>query len=513
MTAGGNYRTRRSALTFATGVLGTAATLAIAFVTTPLLLRWLGDERYGAFRATADWFGYLTLLELGLGGALAPLLAMAVGRQDTSAVRRTMAEGIRAYTLVAAAAATAGFVITLVIRRLVPVAPALGPDLRTGCLVATILLLLYPLAPFRILADASQRGWFINAASLLQSLITTTAAVLLAWRGFGIKGQFMALVVGQVVLLTVLARDGLKRYPGLLAAAAREPRDAETRAQIHRLNVPTLLFDLAGRTGLLTDNIVIALVLGPAAVAPLFLTQRLLVLSQIQLQGIGNSSWAALGQLHALGRRDVFNARLVDLTRVLAALSAAVLIPIAAYNHVFVRLWVGDARFGGHLVTTLAAINAFLIALTSLWGWCFSGTGQVATLVPVMLAGAALNLGASIAGARLIGLPGPLLGTCLAITVSSLWYLPMQLHRRFGTPLGAIARAALFPLLWAALPAAAIIWFAQRFPPATWPALALHVFATGMLLLGVWWFGELRGDERAHYGERIRMALPGRTAA
>ena len=146
-------------------------------------------------------------------------------------------------------------------------------------------------------------------------------------------------------------------------------------------------------------SIVIALVLGPSAVMPLFLTQRLPQLAQVQLQGVGNASWAALGELHALGRHYVFNARLVELTRLLAALSLAALVPIAAYNHAFVNLWVGGANYGGSPVTALAAVNAFLLALVTLWGWCFSGTGQIAVLVPMMMLSAVLNLALSVAGA------------------------------------------------------------------------------------------------------------------
>jgi O-antigen/teichoic acid export membrane protein len=285
--------------------------------------------------------------------------------------------------------------------------------------------------------------------------------------------------------------------------------DPGARAAIRKLNMPSLLFDLSGRTGLLTDNIVIALVLGPAAVVPLFLTQRLPQLAQGQLQGVGNASWAALSDLHALGRHDVFTARLLELTRLVAALGVAVLLPIAAYNHVFVRLWVGDAHFGGTAVTVLAAVNALLLALVSLWGWCFSGTGQVALLVPVMLLSAALNISISVAAAFAIGIAGPLLGTTVAIASTTLWYLPLLLQRRFATPAAALARAVLAPLAWASVPGALVWWVSRVAPPAGWPGLAAHVAGAAALLLCVWWFFELRAGEREHYLARLRMALPG----
>jgi len=502
---GGDYRTRRSALTWTAGLAVSAATIAIAFITTPLLLKFLGPERFGAARAASDWFGHLTLLELGLGSALAPLLALALGRGDELTVRRTMSEGIRAFGRVALVAVLAGLMITMMITRLVPVSPGLARDLQVGCLIATAGLLLYPLAPFRPLADASQRGYALHFMAFAQSVMTTALAVLLAWQGFGITGWFAAVAAGQLLFALLILRDGRRRHPGVLKGAFSGPGDPEARAAIKRLNAPSLLFDLAGRAGLLTDNIVIALVLGPTAVVPLFLTQRLPQLAQQQLQGVGNASWAALGQLHALGRNDVFTARLLELTRLLVALGLAALVPIAAFNHAFVNLWVGSAHFGGSLVTALAAVNALLLALVSLWGWCLTGTGQVATMVPVMLVSAALNLTLSIAGAWLLGIAGPLLGTTVAITTTTLWFLPLQLHRRFGVPLGGLARAVLSPLAWGTLPALGIWWLARSVPPSRWWLLGVEAAGAAAVMLAVWWVFELDAGERRHYLDRARM--------
>src|SRR5262245_58190790 len=104
---GAMTRTRRSIYTYFSGIGYQAITLLVAIVTTPLLLRWLGEERYGAFRVILDWLGYLALLELGLGGALCPLLAKAVGSGDSVTIRQTLAAGIRAYLWVSVLALVA----------------------------------------------------------------------------------------------------------------------------------------------------------------------------------------------------------------------------------------------------------------------------------------------------------------------------------------------------------------------------------------------------------------------
>ena len=90
-------RTQRSLLNYASGILFTVATLLTAFFTTPLLVGWLGDARLGAYRMIIGWYGYLTLLDFGLGGLLSPLLARALGKGDTHALRGTLATGTRAY--------------------------------------------------------------------------------------------------------------------------------------------------------------------------------------------------------------------------------------------------------------------------------------------------------------------------------------------------------------------------------------------------------------------------------
>ncbi len=380
-------------------------------------------------------------------------------------------------------------------------------DLRWAVLIGAAGFALYPLLPFRVLAESGQRGYVVNLVLLLQSLVTTGLALYLAWSGGGIRGQFAALLAGQVVFSVLMLAYAARRSPGGLGELARAGRSNEARAEIRRLNVPTVLFNLAGRVGLLTDNIVLALMLGPARVVPVFLTQRLAVLAQGQLLGIANASWAALAELHALGRHEVFNARLIELTRLVAGLAVVVLVPIAAYNHHFVRLWVGSQHFGGDAITTLACINAYLVALLSLWGWCFSGSGQIRTLVPVAVAGSVVNIVTSVIATRLIGLPGPLLGTLIGSGTSSLWYFPLALRRTFGTSVPELVRAAAAPLVWGLPIGAALTWFARLHAPVGWGGLLTESGAVVALLLACWWHLGLTAGERRAFRERARAAF------
>src|SRR5439155_824777 len=82
-------------------------------------------------------------------------------------------------------------------------------------------------------------------------------------------------------------------------------------------------------------------------ITSLFVTQRLAVLMQGLLQGIGNATWAALADLHARHEHEASNQRLIELTKLGAVLAVAALAPIIAYNRRFVALWIPTVSYGG----------------------------------------------------------------------------------------------------------------------------------------------------------------------
>ena len=216
----------------------------------------------------------------------------------------------------------------------------------------------------------------------------------------------------------------------------------------------------------MTDNLVVGGMLGAALVTTLFFTQRLAVLAQTLLQGIGSATWASFADLHARGEHATFNRRLVELSRLVAVLSVAGLGPIVAYNRHFVGVWMGpEFTYGGEAVIIIAAINAFLIAQFSLWGWCFSATGQTHRVVVSSIAAAVVNVAASIALTRSLGLIGPLLGSTVAFVAVSLWNFPWLLGRVFGTSIAALVRAVLVPLACGLPYAWGLWWVAQHHQP------------------------------------------------
>jgi O-antigen/teichoic acid export membrane protein len=499
-------RTRRASANYGSFLLFALVSLAFGFVATPLLLHWLGEERYGAFRVTSDWYGYLNFLELGLGGALLPLLAKAIGSGEGHKVRDLLAAGMRAYSRIMAAMLLAGLLLASFITRLIPVRPEYAHDLRIGCLIGLAPLLWLPVSsPMRAESDARQRSYVINLLLVVQSVLVTAIALFLGWKRWGITGQFIAIACGGCVFNLVLLISGLRRYPGLLASAVRGRYDRAVTSEIWKLNAPTYVVDICGRISLLTDNIVVAAILGPAMVVPLVLTQRLPVLLQGHLQGIGGASWAGLAELFARDDREGFARSLLELTQVVSTLGVGVLAATFALNRYFVSLWVGPSRYGGDRMTFFAVANAFLLALLSLWSWTFTGTGQVRRILKPMLFQTVLNLVLSIFLTRPLGPVGPLIGTFAGFIAVMAWFLPFELRRTFGIGVAGLLATVLKPLA-VGIPYAFLLRVIVRmWPPAAWWRLGLELPLFVLVYLAIAWLILFSDGEKQRWMQRVRL--------
>jgi O-antigen/teichoic acid export membrane protein len=515
-------RSARSTWNYLTVLLFGAVTMAVSLIVTPLLLRYLGDARLGAARAVMDWAGYLTLLELGLGGALLPMLARELSRDGQAGVRGVLAAGFRAYTRVAMIMIAGAVVLVLLIPRLVRIDPSLQHDLRLATIIAAVPLLLMPLSPLRSLAEASQRGYVVNLFLIVQSLAIASCALIAAKIGWGITGQLGAIAIGAMLFGALMVADAMSRRrqksctPSPRSAGEREMRRRAACGwwkELWRLNTPTLIVNVCGRVGLLSDNIIIGSIVSASAIVPFLMTQRIAQLAQTQLTAVGSSTWAGLAELYARGEHALFRRRFIELTRLVTMLGLCVLLPIVAFNHAFVRMWVGQEQFAGMTITGLAGINALMVSLAALWGWVFGGTGKLDKLAGLSMASAAVNLIVS-AGFTWIwsktdvhrALLGPVLGTTCGYALLTLPILPLLLQKHFGIGVRELWVAVGGPVLVGAPYGALLMWWAGNHPPGGWIALGMEMGISALVFAGLCWAVLLEPDDRAMWKLRMRLA-------
>jgi O-antigen/teichoic acid export membrane protein len=112
----------------------------------------------------------------------------------------------------------------------------------------------------------------------------------------------------------------------------------------------------------------VAIVLGPAPVAVLSITQRLLLTGTGFLNASVSASWAPLGHLLERGEIGRFRERISELVLLVVGGGLTLGALLAALTEPFVSLWVGRGLFGGHLLVLATALQATLFGFVLIFG-------------------------------------------------------------------------------------------------------------------------------------------------
>jgi O-antigen/teichoic acid export membrane protein len=341
-----------------------------------------------------------------------------------------------------------------------------------------------------------------------QGFLITGLSLLFAWRGLGLLGQFLALILGALAYHAALLVVACRRFGGgmlrLLLPARVDPQAA---ADLRHLSWPNFTLVASNRVSLLTDTILIARLLGPVQVVPFYFTRRLAQLVIGQINAVGGATWASLAELHALGHRDVFNRRLLELSNVLMVLGLAAAIPIVCYNDRFVAWWVrgeaGQNAYAGLMLTGLACAVGIVSSLVSFWDAALAGTGHVRERVPVALVATAINLAASVLCTVKLGLIGPLIGSLVAYFGCILWWYPGIIRSAYGISALALYAPVIGPVVLAAAVGVPAWWITRGTQDLAWYDLGARMAGLGVAYLLLAWPLVLNGHVRSLLVQRL----------
>jgi O-antigen/teichoic acid export membrane protein len=498
-------RTARSAWTLGAGLTLTAVTTITGFLCTPILLRLLGSERFGAYRTLLDIFAYLTFLDLGFGAALSASLAGAQGRGDQDQVRQLTSAGFKRYCIIACGMIAGAGLLIAMLPGLIHTRQLSPWELMSAGAITLVPLLFLPASVYRSLLEARQKGYIVQGLQIGQALATSGLLLFTAWQGWGLPGQ--AAAASTVIVAVQICHFCLATASGRQLEYVRP--NAQLVREVGKLQWPSLIYVITGRIGLLSDNIVVASMLTPGLVAPFYLTQRLATVATAQIQQVGNATWAGLVELYSQGLCVQFRERLYELTSMVSGAAVAVLAPIAAFNHHFIRLWVGSASDAGAGVVLLSCANGWFLSLFTLWTWPVTGIGRIAKLLPVQVSSTVLNAAVSILATRYVGLTGPLIGTAAGFALVSSWGFTRILFREMGVSPPRLWRAAATQLCWG-LPYLGLLWFishsVRRFAFLPLSATALLAVLCG---LAMWWSFGVTPTARIAWRNRVSLVFAG----
>lgn len=423
-------RYRRALLTSLASGLSRLISISAGLISVPLTLRYLGTERYGLWMTISAVIAFLGFSDLGINNGLLNGIAKAHGRDDRQLARQYVSS---AFFLLIAIALFLGAVLAVTypwipwasffrVHSALARAEA-GPAVAVfaGCFLLNI-----PASIVSRVQSGYQEGFIANLWLSLGSALYLLS-LLLVIHFHGSLALLVLAMAGAPILALLLngaVQFGIQR-PWLFPAW-RYVKSGVSKNLVH-LGGLFFVLQLSGAIGYSSDNIVLARIMGPEAVAQYSVPCRLFSLVAIACSFLVTPLWPAYGEAlerhdHPWIRRTLLRS-LIFVTGLSVVLSSALVV----FGSRIIRLWVGPSIHPSALLLAGLGVSSVLYAVASTIGMFMNGLSIVRLQLIISSLAAFANIAISVYLTRRIGIPGVVYGSILSqglvVAVPYIWYL------------------------------------------------------------------------------------------
>ncbi len=384
------------------------------------MLHYLGNEQYGMWLTISAITAMLGPLDLGIGNGLRQVLSHAAALDSPWTARRAVSTATLLLTglgaiLLASIPIALAVVDWPAVYNVTTSAAVADAAPTTGVLLAAFAVGL-PLSVIAIVQSAMQVAYITASWSIVGS-IATLAAILGA---IALGATMPALAAASVgVALVAIGANGVVYFRGRARPIAPEWSgfDSSVGRTLVGTGLVFLLLQVAMLVGYQIDNLVIAQILGAAAVPGYAIPMRVFLVAPTLIGIATMPLWPAYRE--AIARRDgAWVARTlrrsVALTIMASGLSSAVLV---AVGPALIELWVGPSIQPSLPLLVALGLWAVALSLSSTLAMLLNAAGVIKLQAALAILMAASNLAISIVLVGRIGILGAVVGSLTAQAV------------------------------------------------------------------------------------------------
>lgn len=337
-------RQRRALLSTVVAMGAKIVSIGTQLITVPVTLSYLGTERFGLWMTISSVIAMLAFADLGIGNGLLNAVAKATGEDDNNAIRRYISSAALILSLVSIFLLTAfGLAYSHIAWDKFFNIHSPAAIAEAGPAAAAFVLCFAFNIPATIVQRAQlglQMGFVANLWQVLGSLLALIAVLTvvhlhggLQWLVFAFAGTPVIAAVVNGILFFGKSRPDL--CPNLAAATSG------SALEIMRIGLLFFVLQIVVSVTYLSDNVVIAHVLGASAVTIYALPDKMFSVIPMILTMMLTPLWPAYGE--AIARRDEAWVRRILKKTLLVSLSISAVLSIAffSFGEKILSLWTG----------------------------------------------------------------------------------------------------------------------------------------------------------------------------
>lgn len=397
----------------------------------PFLIGHLGQRDYGLWLVGGQILGYLLLLDLGAVALLPRELAFASG-----AAARLDRPGASVAQLVSATAWLARRQTPLVMVSALavwwwlpvdwqPLSAALGASLVALCA-------LFPFRLYQAVLQGLQDLRFLGLIQLWGWAAGTLVTVIMVYSGFGLLSLAAGWILTQAFVTAcsrarLAAHHAVTRLDGDADSAPRTValRYLRESGWVSLSQVASVL--LAG-----SDALILAGLLGPAALVPYACTAKLTLVFANHPYLLANMALPALSEARGRGDQAHVLGIASAISTVVLLMSGAIACAIILFNGPFVHLWVGPNQYAGDIVTVMVVAAMLLRHANLTLAKLLFSLGAQRSLALTGVADGFATIGLTVALVPLLGVVGAPVAQVASVCLVSIPVHGWLIARAFG---------------------------------------------------------------------------------
>jgi O-antigen/teichoic acid export membrane protein len=378
-------------------------------------------------------------------------------------------------------------------------------------ILASVFALNFPGSlPNAILAGVRRQN-VAYGCQIVSTMIAGTAVLVTVKAGGGLLAVVIAQASGSILgwTLQLLSVRRLGYRFRLLPPVVRSSKTAE----LYRIGGANVVISISQLIGFGMDNVIIARVIGTAAVTQFQIGRYLAVHAANFVASLSMTLAPVFTQHAAREDHDAIRRLYIDSSRMLLALFALIATGILIFGKSFILLWMGEKYLRGDwwqrsdsvlslMTAALLVRSPSLVAVQYLLG-----TRQLAFLTKMRMAEAVINLSVSIFLARTFGIAGVALSRLMIGVMGGAVFIVPYALRRMGLPLStALPQIVLPAAVVGGVTAACGAALRSISEPLAWRVFFGEVTITGAIGGAVLFFVGLSAEKRREYGRMMRFS-------
>lgn len=437
-------RSKRAISAVFTSYLNAPLRMIIGFVMTPLILGFIGSEKYGLWVIIGSLLGYMGRLDLGITGSVSTFIARKQHEESGHSINVIISNSIFLQIIIGGAALILGYCLSFFITDFFGIGEELKGEARTVFMLAVLgLSISFPLRSLKAILRGTQNITTLIWVESFNYILRSALIIAFLFTGLDLLALPTGTIIVTIFAIGIVYYFALQTNPKLKLSAK-----LIKKVEIKKIFSVSIWWFLGGIGALFiysTDNILIGHYLGATTVTAYALTYRVAEMSRNLIFQINSSLMPGVGDL--VGRKEYDKLKSVYLFSLKTVINMSLIFSafLIIYNRHVVKFWVGEENFGGQTLTIIFAVTLIQFTVFHSAAVILSNFLKVKGIAVLRWTEGSLNLLLSIILVRYYGVLGIAFATLAAGFLTSFWYVPYKANQILGIGLQELKSFIIYP--------------------------------------------------------------------